>query len=70
MNLMRLDWFSRIAGNRVEWFSTLGACDKRVQRLVESEPYYVSHAVEAVEIPLRRRQLLDWLNDNLRSANS
>ena len=69
MKLVRLDWFSRIAGNRVEWFTNLELAHERVRSLLESEPYVGQAEAGWVEVPMSQSGLIAWLNEHLCSAN-
>lgn len=66
--VVRLDWFSRIEGNRVEWFTTERDGRLRLKQL-QRHPDMVNGHVQVVFVPVTRGSLVEWLNVNLKSVN-
>ena len=69
MRVFRLNWFSRIDGNRTEWFDRREAADLRGIAIL-GEPYRVGiPTIQHVNVPTTQAELVAWLNLNLRTKN-
>lgn len=69
MKVYRLDWFDRISGNRVQWFPNQRYAKQRSIEIANAYEHVGEIRVTPVDLPRSRSRLIEWLNQNLQSAN-
>lgn len=70
MQVVRLDWFSRVDGNRVEWFTSRAAARLRADELEWADEIIGDAHVAKIDLPTTNKPaMLAWLNAHLRSHN-
>lgn len=69
MPVVRLDWFSRFVGNRIEWFTDRGAAITRRDELEAGSEILGKPKITSVTVPRSLSRQVAWLNENLHTDN-
>ena len=71
MKIYRCNFYCPVMGNTISWHSSRKSAEDELRslQLQRAEPPVGPEGIECVDFPTRKKDVIQWLNSNLKSDN-